>query len=175
VLLSAAAYQFWGCHDLSITPPSLCMRSSTVRPSYRSILGRSSTATTFLRHFYTSLTTDEQPIPSLDCTIGPEEHPPSHPLSHTSNTSTMGWFGGSSAQPTPPPPAPSTDGGFIAPDRTARAQCWDGRDSFFKCLDRHSIIDSVREDEKARKVCAPELKEFESACASSWVRTVGCI
>ena len=94
---------------------------------------------------------------------------PSHPF----NTSTMGWFGGSSAQPTPPPPAPSQDGGFIAPDRTARAQCWDGRDSFFKCLDRHSIIDSVREDEKARNACAPELREFESACASSWVRTIG--
>jgi cytochrome c oxidase assembly factor 6 len=88
-------------------------------------------------------------------------------------TSTMGWFGGSESQPTPPPPAPSQDGGFIAPDRTARAQCWDGRDSFFKCLDRHSIIDSVREDKKAREACAPELREFESACASSWVRTVG--
>ena len=84
----------------------------------------------------------------------------------------MGWFGGSSAQPAPPPPAPSQDGGFIAPDRSARAVCWDGRDSFFKCLDRHNIIDSVREDKKAREVCAPELREFESACASSWVSTM---
>jgi cytochrome c oxidase assembly factor 6 len=84
----------------------------------------------------------------------------------------MSWFGGSSAPPAPPPPAASKDGGFIAPDRTARAQCWDGRDSFFKCLDRHSIIDSVREDKKAKEVCAPELREFESACASSWVSTL---
>lgn len=84
----------------------------------------------------------------------------------------MGWFGTSSSQPSPPPPAPSQDGGFIAPDRGARAVCWDGRDSFFKCLDRHSIIDSVREDKKAREVCAPELREFESACASSWVSTM---
>lgn len=88
------------------------------------------------------------------------------------HTFTMGWFGGSSSQPAPPPPAPSKDGGFIAPDRSARAVCWDGRDSFFKCLDRHNIIDSVREDKKAREVCAPELREFESACASSWVSTL---
>jgi cytochrome c oxidase assembly factor 6 len=98
------------------------------------------------------------------------------PLQHTEHHNThilaMSWFGGSSAQPSPPPPAASKDGGFIAPDRTARAQCWDGRDSFFKCLDRHSIIDSVREDKKAKEVCAPELREFESACASSWVSTM---
>ena len=89
---------------------------------------------------------------------------------HNTNL-TMGWFGGSSSPPAPPPPAPSQDGGFIAPDRSARAVCWDGRDSFFKCLDRNNIVDSVRDDKKAREVCAPELREFESACASSWVST----
>jgi cytochrome c oxidase assembly factor 6 len=94
------------------------------------------------------------------------------PNTSTHTSLTMSWFGGSSAPPAPPPPAASKDGGFIAPDRTARAQCWDGRDSFFKCLDRHSIIDSVREDKKAKEVCAPELREFESACASSWVSTM---
>lgn len=30
-------------------------------------------------------------------------------------------------------------------------------------------MDSVREDAKARAACAPELKEFEKVCASSWV------
>lgn len=93
-------------------------------------------------------------------------------ISHLTNIhtkTTMGWFGASSSQPSPPPPAPSQDGGFIAPDRSARAVCWEGRDSFFQCLDRNNIIDSVREDQKARNVCAPELKQFESACASSWV------
>lgn len=93
-------------------------------------------------------------------------------ISHLTNIHTktiMGWFGASSSQPSPPPPAPSQDGGFIAPDRSARAVCWEGRDSFFQCLDRNNIIDSVREDQKARNVCAPELKQFESACASSWV------
>ncbi|CZT15211.1 related to Cytochrome c oxidase subunit 6B-like protein new16 [Ramularia collo-cygni] len=80
----------------------------------------------------------------------------------------MGWFS-SSPQNTLASPEPSKDGGYIAPDRTARAQCWEGRDSFFKCLDKNGIVDSVKEDEKARKLCAPELKEFEAACASSWV------
>lgn len=79
----------------------------------------------------------------------------------------MGWF--SSSEPAAPTPAPSQDGGFIAPDRSARAQCWEGRDSFFNCLERNGIIDSVREDKKAREACPKELKEFEGACAQSWV------
>lgn len=82
----------------------------------------------------------------------------------------MGWFGSNEAQTTPPAPEPSKDGGYIAPDRTARAQCWEGRDSFFRCLDRNGIVDSVKDDEKARQACAEELKEFEKGCASSWVR-----
>lgn len=82
----------------------------------------------------------------------------------------MSWFGsGSNGKPAPTAAEASQDGGFIAPDRTSRQQCWDGRDSFFQCLDRNGIIDSVKEDEKARKLCAPELKEFEKYCASSWV------
>ncbi|KAF2166344.1 hypothetical protein M409DRAFT_66790 [Zasmidium cellare ATCC 36951] len=78
----------------------------------------------------------------------------------------MGWF--SSDKTESPQMEPSKDGGYIAPDRTARAQCWEGRDNFFKCLDQHGIIDSVKEDEKARKLCAPELKEFEKVCQGSW-------
>jgi len=79
----------------------------------------------------------------------------------------MGWF--SSEPATPTSPKPSSDGGFIAPDRSARAVCWEGRDAFFACLDREGIIDSVRNSEKANKACAPELEAFEKACASSWV------
>ncbi|CAK3964304.1 related to Cytochrome c oxidase subunit 6B new16 [Lecanosticta acicola] len=78
----------------------------------------------------------------------------------------MVWF---SSSPSQAAPEPSRDGGFIAPDRTARQQCWDGRDNFFKCLDKVGIIDSVKEDDRAKKSCAPELKEFEKACAESWV------
>lgn len=79
----------------------------------------------------------------------------------------MSWF--TTAPEKAPEPKPSSDGGYIAPDRSARAQCWEGRDNFFKCLDRVDIIDSVKEDEKARQHCMPELREFEKACQGSWV------
>lgn len=82
----------------------------------------------------------------------------------------MGWsFSSSANQSASPVPTPSNDGAYIAPDRVARAQCWEGRDSFFTCLDKHGVIDSVKEKDKAARLCAPELKEFERACASSWV------
>lgn len=80
----------------------------------------------------------------------------------------MSWFG-SSKDTTPPAPQASNDGGYIAPDRTSRQQCWDMRDQFFQCLDAHDILDSVKEDDKAKKVCGAELKGFERDCASSWV------
>ncbi|GAB7352201.1 hypothetical protein MBLNU459_g2677t2 [Dothideomycetes sp. NU459] len=81
----------------------------------------------------------------------------------------MGWL--SSDKPaTPDAPKPSTDGGFIAPDRTQRAHCWEGRDAYFACLDRNNIIDSVRDSDKAAKACGPETQAFERNCASSWVQ-----
>jgi cytochrome c oxidase assembly factor 6 len=81
----------------------------------------------------------------------------------------MGWFSTSSPTTTNPP-EPSKDGGYIAPDRSAREVCYEGRDAFFRCLDRNNIIDSVKEDELAKKLCVPELRAFEKACAESWVR-----
>ena len=51
-MLLSAMYHFWGCHDLSSTPPSLCMRSSTSIFYCRSKLGRSSAVTTIFRHIY---------------------------------------------------------------------------------------------------------------------------
>lgn len=83
----------------------------------------------------------------------------------------MGLFSSSSSTPNADPshPPPSQDGGFIAPDRSTREACYGGRDSFFRCLDANGIVDSVREDEKAKAVCGNELKEFEKVCAASWV------
>ena len=84
----------------------------------------------------------------------------------------MGWF--SSTKSESPTPEPSQDGGYIAPDRTTRAQCYEARDSFFACLDRNNILDSVKDDAQARKLCPAELKEFEKSCAASWVSdTIG--
>ncbi len=79
----------------------------------------------------------------------------------------MGWF--SSSPKEAPTPEPSKDGGYIAPDRSAREICYEGRDAFFRCLDRNDIIDSVKEDDKAKKMCLPEMLAFEKGCAESWV------
>ncbi|KAF1984154.1 hypothetical protein K402DRAFT_337144 [Aulographum hederae CBS 113979] len=64
----------------------------------------------------------------------------------------------------------SSDGAYIAPDRTERAQCWEARDSYYSCLDRHDILDSLKEGEKAKNCCPEESKQFERNCASSWVK-----
>lgn len=80
----------------------------------------------------------------------------------------MGWFGSDKSN-TPEAPKATADGGFIAPDRTKRAHCWEARDGYFACLDKNNIIDSVREGEKADKLCAQEAVKFDQNCASSWV------
>jgi len=86
----------------------------------------------------------------------------------------MGWFSSSPSStdqklPSVESPKPSKDGGFIAPDRSARAMCWEGRDNFFACLDKNKIIDSVKESEKAASLCGSESAQFEKNCATSWV------
>ncbi|KAB2570385.1 Cytochrome c oxidase assembly factor 6 [Lasiodiplodia hormozganensis] len=78
----------------------------------------------------------------------------------------MGWFSSS----TPAGPKPSSDGAFEAPDRSSRAQCWEARDAFFQCLDRHDIIDSVTNKDEAAAHCGREDKAFAQNCASSWVQ-----
>lgn len=79
----------------------------------------------------------------------------------------MGWF---STTPADAQAAKQTDdGSYTAPDRTARALCWEARDAFFRCLDEHDIIDSVKQDGAARKSCGKSLAVFERDCVDSWV------
>lgn len=80
----------------------------------------------------------------------------------------MGWFSSSSDSKSVVA-KPTSDGGYIAPDRKERALCWEGRDAFFACLEQNNIIDSIRQDEKAKKACPKELQMFEKNCAESWV------
>lgn len=68
-----------------------------------------------------------------------------------------------------PEPKLSSDGAPIAPDRTQRARCWEARDNYFKCLDKNNIIDSIKEEARAKKGCSSEETGFEANCASSWV------
>jgi cytochrome c oxidase assembly factor 6 len=88
------------------------------------------------------------------------------------------WLGGgSSANPSLPESANqaprSKDGGYIAPDRTSREQCYESRDIFFQCLEKNDILDAIKEDEKCRKVCPQEVMAYEKDCAKSWVRHFG--
>lgn len=76
----------------------------------------------------------------------------------------MGWLPWSSD------PTKASDGGRIAPDRSSRARCWEGRDRFFACLDQHDILDANKDDKEARRKCAKEVAEFEAACSQTWVR-----
>ena len=76
---------------------------------------------------------------------------------------------GSSSTPSPNAPPRSNDGGYVAPDRTKREFCYESRDLFFECLDRNNILDAIKEDEKARKVCPTEVAAYEKDCARSWV------
>lgn len=93
-------------------------------------------------------------------------------LNSTSNIShnsiIMGLFG-SSAPSSIPAPKVSTDGTPIAPDRSARQKCWDARDTYFACLDKHGIVDSIRNKEEAEKACPREGDQLAGNCASSWV------
>ncbi|KAF2459563.1 cytochrome oxidase c subunit VIb-domain-containing protein [Lineolata rhizophorae] len=80
------------------------------------------------------------------------------------------WLGGSGGESKPTPQVTS-DGGVQAPNRRDRARCWEARDAYFKCLDKHNILDSMgpgAADAKAK--CPVEDTEFEKNCASSWVK-----
>ncbi|RYP93215.1 hypothetical protein DL770_000690 [Monosporascus sp. CRB-9-2] len=61
--------------------------------------------------------------------------------------------------------------GAVAPDRSERQRCWDARDAFWRCLDKHEVVDSLSGEGKriADRECAPEHRVFERDCASAWV------
>ena len=75
-----------------------------------------------------------------------------------------------SAGPSPPGPKPSPDGAFEAPTRHDRKKCWEARDSFFRCLDQHGIIDSIKDFAQADKQCGSQEMDLRKECATSWVR-----
>lgn len=59
--------------------------------------------------------------------------------------------------------------GTRAPDRTERKKCWEARDGYFGCLDRHGILDALKDDKAAAKACGGEHTVFERDCAREWV------
>ncbi|KAK4226676.1 cytochrome oxidase c subunit VIb-domain-containing protein [Podospora fimiseda] len=59
--------------------------------------------------------------------------------------------------------------GAVAPTRSERQKCWEARDAYFACLDANNIVDALKEDKKAAKVCKLEGQKFEADCATQWV------
>jgi hypothetical protein len=92
---------------------------------------------------------------------------PTSPKAATMAYGLPDWLTGSS-QPASTVPK-SSDGGQVAPNRNNREACYESRDIFFKCLDKHDILDANKEDEKARALCADENGLYERDCARSWV------
>jgi len=64
----------------------------------------------------------------------------------------------------------SEDGTSEAPNRSERARCWEARDSYFRCLDRSGVVDSLADHGLAAGRCPTETVAFEKNCASSWIQ-----
>ncbi|BFZ56464.1 hypothetical protein PYCC9005_003510 [Savitreella phatthalungensis] len=55
-------------------------------------------------------------------------------------------------------------------DRASRERCWQGRDKFFACLDKHGILDPLNKQKDAADAsCALEKRQFEDGCVATWV------
>lgn len=78
------------------------------------------------------------------------------------------------SSPWPPSAAefPSSSSSTTVPLRSERAQCWHARDSFFACLDKHGVVDSLHNAEGqkvAETQCAAEDMQLKRDCVTSWV------
>lgn len=144
-----------------VTSPYASTKHSThhLRQALRPALPRPwHPTTTFRRH------------PQLQPNISQPDTPFIHQSTHLTlfTSREMGWLPWSSSSESPK----SSDGGRIAPDRSSRQRCYEGRDLFFACLDRNDILDAVKDDKEARRRCGSEIAQFESACSQSWVCTL---
>jgi hypothetical protein len=79
------------------------------------------------------------------------------------------WLTGSPQPKVEPVRAKSGDGGYVAPDRSARERCYESRDIFFACLDQQDILDANKHDAESRQKCPEEVAAYERDCAKSWV------
>ncbi|KAG0634081.1 cytochrome oxidase c subunit VIb-domain-containing protein, partial [Tuber brumale] len=66
-------------------------------------------------------------------------------------------------------PTPTSSNPPIAPSRSQRALCWAARDQFFACLDKHNILDPLKNPKASKSFCGPEDTSFEKECKGSWV------
>lgn len=79
----------------------------------------------------------------------------------------MGWFSSTPAEQ--PQEASSLEGTYKPLKRNERKACWEARDAYFGCLDKHQILDAVKDEDAAKSKCPRENDLFEKDCATSWV------
>ncbi|GAA6059619.1 hypothetical protein JCM10212_004122 [Sporobolomyces blumeae] len=78
----------------------------------------------------------------------------------------MGWFSSTSATTSSTPSTSSSDPTeSSAPTRSERKACWDSRDRYFGCLDKHKVSVPGQEGDQ----CSGEDREYRNHCAKSWV------
>lgn len=53
--------------------------------------------------------------------------------------------------------------------KSSRKLCWEARDNYFACLDKHKIENDLIDSKLAQTHCKTEDDEFEKQCISSWV------
>lgn len=74
-------------------------------------------------------------------------------------------------------PTSTTQTTVPAPTRSARESCWEHRDTYFACLDRHNIVVPGQEAAGAKSgaaqagadECEKERSVYGAECAASWV------
>jgi cytochrome c oxidase assembly factor 6 len=54
--------------------------------------------------------------------------------------------------------------------KSSRQHCWDARDQYFACLEKHNIDNDITDSKSAQKNCKPEDDFFQQQCISSWVK-----
>lgn len=89
----------------------------------------------------------------------------------------MAWLPWSSSSTEEGGVKKTAGGAFESPSRTNRKKCYEARDTFFECLDKNNILDSINTKsgrEKAETFCSQFDKEFEKNCAHSWVSGLLC-
>lgn len=61
---------------------------------------------------------------------------------------------------------------YEPPSRNKRAQCWESRDIYFQCLDKHNIDNPLdpKSIKEAAKACGSEDQQFQKDCVASWVK-----
>lgn len=58
------------------------------------------------------------------------------------------------------------------PSRSSRKQCWESRDTFFRCLDGINVVNALdaKHADAIKASCSAQERAFEQDCATSWIK-----